>query len=248
MSLRNIRAFTLIELLVVVAIISTLAAMLLPAIQQVRKSANASVCSSNLRQLGLVLTVYSMDNEGRIPPAHVPPGQLDAGKKWFRFIMPYVDNFSTFAQCPNANYKRSTHSFMTNTDLYTASYGYCDGLLGALGLTNAQQWSINMDRLPNPSEFMFLTERWAVRTNGHFSDNVWVDSPTKTRLMRTGEGRIPLPLANHASWRISHRDKATVLFADLHIETISPEASYPMTRLDRRGVPGTNHKMLWGVP
>ena len=47
------KGFTLVELLIVMAIIAVLAAMTLPAVMKAREVANRSVCSNNLRQLGL---------------------------------------------------------------------------------------------------------------------------------------------------------------------------------------------------
>ncbi len=63
------KQFTLLELLIVIAIISVLAAMLLPALNKARDKAKSSACIGNLKQIGVYSLLYADDYDGWIVPA-----------------------------------------------------------------------------------------------------------------------------------------------------------------------------------
>jgi prepilin-type N-terminal cleavage/methylation domain-containing protein len=59
-ALRRHAAFTLIELLVVIAIISLLISIMLPSVSRARERSRATVCLSNMRQIGVLMQAYTL--------------------------------------------------------------------------------------------------------------------------------------------------------------------------------------------
>jgi prepilin-type N-terminal cleavage/methylation domain-containing protein/prepilin-type processing-associated H-X9-DG protein len=118
LKVESVRAFTLIELLVVVSIIAPLAALLLPALTNARKSAKRVACMSNVRQLGVAFYLYGQDNNDYLPFPQVygPLGGAIA-MRWNRptgigLLYPYLQGQAETLFCPDFSDK-------------TVSWGWC---------------------------------------------------------------------------------------------------------------------------
>jgi prepilin-type N-terminal cleavage/methylation domain-containing protein len=83
------RAFTLIELLVVIAVIALLMAILMPALQRVRRQGRAVVCQSNLRQWGTMFSTYMTDHDAACWNRGWTPSSSTIGLSWFESTRSY---------------------------------------------------------------------------------------------------------------------------------------------------------------
>jgi len=99
--MRRPRGFTLIELLVVIAIIALLMAILMPALQRVRKQGQAVACMSNLKQWGLIWYMYTEDNEGKFNTGGSTAGG-DAANDWPVVLWDYYMERGSLTLCPSA--------------------------------------------------------------------------------------------------------------------------------------------------
>jgi prepilin-type N-terminal cleavage/methylation domain-containing protein/prepilin-type processing-associated H-X9-DG protein len=99
-SARPAAGFTIIELLVTIAILSTLIALLMPAVQSARASARRVQCKNQLRQLGLALHMYH-DSHLCFPAGSYvmgPSDPIQSGWGWGAMILPYIDQGALYDQ------------------------------------------------------------------------------------------------------------------------------------------------------
>jgi prepilin-type N-terminal cleavage/methylation domain-containing protein len=94
--------FTLVEVLVVIAIIGTLVALLLPAVQSAREAARRAQCLNNLKQIGLAIHNYATVHSTFPPSFCLRPGSTlgTNNGSWSVHgrILPYLEQGNAYNQ------------------------------------------------------------------------------------------------------------------------------------------------------
>ncbi len=130
------RGFTLIELLVVISIIATLAALILPAVQNARETARRTECQSNLRNVGIAVQAYTTSKRGQLPylvtdvtvaKFNINYGSLASpnpqGTPWSIQLLPYLEQSTLYDRLR-----------LTANDTSIATANQTDALLGNVSI------------------------------------------------------------------------------------------------------------------
>lgn len=118
-------AFTLIELLVVIAVILILMSIMLPVVNQVRRSAKRATCRNNLSQIGRALNSYAITFENFLPPCEYYAFDIWRGGVGWVGLGHLIGNGLNKGDC------KIFHCPSLNTRLWKPSMtGYWDALFG----------------------------------------------------------------------------------------------------------------------
>ncbi|MCC6425021.1 MAG: DUF1559 domain-containing protein [Phycisphaerales bacterium] len=231
------KGFTLVELLVVIGIIALLISILLPSLNKARQSANSIKCMSNLRQIGLAITMYQNQNKGSFVPwdTHllVPqyPGIYRASwakMLWsLNLIKPIIyddpafqESDIKFSDIPSYHQNQQYPDGATNgTSAYNEDFPFMWTPYGYNYMHLGSNWrAISGDLTPakitnlkNSAETLVLADAKYVGTVR--GSNIIDDNPGT---LNTLDERHPGPSVN-------------VLWADGHVTGVLCKAGYPYT-------------------
>ena len=244
-NIRVVGGFTLVELLVVVAIIGTLVALLLPAVQSVRSAARRTQCASNMRQVGLGVIQYADAHRGRFPSrTHNNPGQESRRLHWIDQIAPFVESVDAIRRCPDDPLGQLRMQGLPGSGIAHADPQHADAtkrfapkssfvVNGYLSFDEAVTFSKginNLNKIPARSKTVMLFEKYsdpmavsdqakqvADITSSHFDHN---HSPSWFDWWEDDRARVFSDIASETHVA-RHASASHFLYADGHVELVS---------------------------
>ncbi len=205
---RYARGFTLVEMLVVIAIISILASMLAPSLQNALNQSRMIYCTNNLKQMYIGLSGYAEKYNGFTCPTD---GHLYTSHRWWDWWlgMNYYDYPVVGpSQTPPSN--KSWEGFRCPEDSEPRSatfpnrtYAVMRVLMGRQGTTLGDMQGMRYAEIPKPSRSYFFGEVEPVGT--HVQNCVILAGSTAHVIAMNGYELFPY-----------HNGNTNILFLDGH--------------------------------
>ncbi len=197
---RKLTKFTLIEMLVVIAIISILASVLMPSLQNSLKMARATMCANNLKQIGLTVNYYLGDYNNYYPaPWENADTWLRKISRIYMYENDYVKTLVAFkndsaviARCPEREYSVEEYRSLSSHGDYWLTYGVNYSYFG----TDAGKAPRSATALKNPSKKIYAADTKGTNAYDHIINYTWSSALPEAR----------------------HNNTANTLWADGHVQ------------------------------
>jgi prepilin-type processing-associated H-X9-DG protein len=231
------------------AIISTLVAILMPALSAARRGGDATSCLANLHRIGVSTTMYLEQSDSRFPPVRLQTvnGQNYINEfgcekpRWQWFLAfdigaiiqpprnstaPWGDSYSTrltnnYFLCPSLKGPAAN-------DIRNGAYGYNYQYLGNSRTDTAppeyDNFPVGQTQIPTPSQVVLVADSRGADPR-HGKHSYTLDPPrlaTEKNAAKFGPGAGDGPIA-HSPAEARHSGRAAVSFVDGHAETLSLE-------------------------
>jgi prepilin-type N-terminal cleavage/methylation domain-containing protein len=213
--------FTLIELLVVISIIAVLLAVLLPSLSIVRMHAKRVASTSNMRQIGLAMELYTEDNRGFFPEtSHGLTGAAARERSWIYTLSSYIGDVNEVRICP-ADPKRKER-LEHNTSSYVLNEYIAVNTIDPFGRMMGQSFR-NKYKLRRPNRsittFVGADDLSAALTSDHTHSRLWF-MPSPNIPWDTIREDIQPDRYTGSQSKNNTKGSSLYLYADAHVENI----------------------------
>ena len=235
---RRRRAISLVEVLVAVAVVAVIAAILFPILSQTNEQARHSTCISNMRKIGVALSMYSRDNNYAYPQcrrtdANPDVDDADGGIEnpefgsAFAKILPYTGHSGNSPK--DVRFREGMFACPDDPTPFDSS---CPDVVGAGGFHVTSYlingwflWGLNESAVAHPSDTIDFAERHsephsdspgaADRPYCGDSYNPWFYIGTNAK---TPPGRNDMDEETGAISTHRHQQGSDFIFCDTHVK------------------------------